>query len=332
MSDDLIGKWEISRRRVLAGAAGLGAAGLGMSGLSTGAGAQQGGPWSVAPKSKVDSSTSSSGPMATSTRKIAEQFKARLGRPGRFDHLVVQRSSDQADDHVRGRRDDRRLAVLAVLVPQLHLPGPGRAARRPAGPAKDYVNDFTPFTKQVASIRRQDHGTAVFLGDLGLELLRPTCWRKRSSTSRSATYDELIEHCVKAKKDKVAEYPILWVAGVGLEQLPGTWYQMTWNRGGMFFDKQGNHQLGAGSIARETLKWWAKTFTGRTRRSGIAEGAVHQLGQGVRRRQKPLSRAQPPLRAQHRQRSGAVADRRQGQGARLARATARPSATPTSIS
>jgi len=52
----------------------------------------------------------------------------------------------------------------------------------------------------------------------------------------------------------------MWVAGVGLEQLPGTWYQMTWNRGGAFFDKQGNHMLGAGSVARETLKWWANTF------------------------------------------------------------------------
>ena len=53
---------------------------------------------------------------------------------------------------------------------------------------------------------------------------------------------------------------MLWIAGVGLEQLPGTWYQMTWNKGGVFFDKQGNHMLGAGSIARETLKWWANTF------------------------------------------------------------------------
>ena len=74
------------------------------------------------------------------------------------------------------------------------------------------------------------------------------------------TYDEFIEHCVKAKKDGVSRYPVLWVAGVGLEQLPGTWYQMTWNRGGTFFDKQGNHMLGAGSVARETLKWWANTF------------------------------------------------------------------------
>ena len=75
-----------------------------------------------------------------------------------------------------------------------------------------------------------------------------------------STYDELIEQCVKAKQDGIAQYPILWVAGVGLEQLPGTWYSLTWNQGGTFFDKDGNHQLGDGSIARETLKWWANTF------------------------------------------------------------------------
>jgi ABC-type glycerol-3-phosphate transport system substrate-binding protein len=44
--------------------------------------------------------------------------------------------------------------------------------------------------------------------------------------------------------------------------LPGTWYSLTWNKtGGKFFDAQGNHQLGPGSPARETLKWWADTFT-----------------------------------------------------------------------
>jgi hypothetical protein len=34
---------------------------------------------------------------------------------------------------------------------------------------------------------------------------------------------------------------------------------MTWNRGGMFFDKQGNHMLGAGSVAR-TLEMVGQTF------------------------------------------------------------------------
>src|SRR4030088_132646 len=49
MSDDLMRKWALSRRRVFGAAGGLGAAGL--SGAAFG---QQAGPWSVAPKSKVD--------------------------------------------------------------------------------------------------------------------------------------------------------------------------------------------------------------------------------------------------------------------------------------
>ena len=96
---------------------------------------------------------------------------------------------------------------------------------------------------------------------------------------------------------------------------------MTWNKGGAFFDKQGNHQLGAGSIARETLKWWANTFE---KGLDIADPELLKvqftdLGQGVRRRQEPLSRAEPSLWPERRQRSGAVADRRQGQGPGLAR-------------
>src|SRR5580698_5520116 len=54
MSNDLIAKWELSRRRVLAGAAGLGAASLGAMGATGAAYGQSAGPWSVAPKSKVD--------------------------------------------------------------------------------------------------------------------------------------------------------------------------------------------------------------------------------------------------------------------------------------
>lgn len=122
-----------------------------------------------------------------------------------------------------------------------------------------YVNDFTPFTKQVAQADGRTWGlpyfSAIWVWNYYQDLLE-----KAGIDQPFSDYDELIEHCVKAKKDNVAEYPILWVAGVGLEQLPGTWYSMTWNRGGRFFDEQGDHMLGDGSIARETLKWWANTF------------------------------------------------------------------------
>lgn len=125
--------------------------------------------------------------------------------------------------------------------------------------AADYLADFTESAKQVAvhdgKLMGLPYFSTVWVWNYYTDLL------EKAGVEPFKTYDELLDQLRKAKKDKVAEYPILWVAGVGLEQLPGTWYQLTWNRGGRFFDKQGNHQLGPGSIARETLKWWVTTFT-----------------------------------------------------------------------
>ena len=125
--------------------------------------------------------------------------------------------------------------------------------------AADYVKDFTETMKTVAVHNGKLMGLPYF----------STVWvwnyysdmMEKAKFEPFKTYDELLDQLRKAKRDKIAVYPIFWVAGVGLEQLPGTWMQMTWNRGGVFFDKAGNHQLGAGSIARETLKWWTQTFT-----------------------------------------------------------------------
>jgi multiple sugar transport system substrate-binding protein len=125
--------------------------------------------------------------------------------------------------------------------------------------ADEYLKDFTDSAKQVAVYEGKLMGlpyfSTVWVWNYYSDLL------EKAKFEPFKTYDELLDQLRKAKKDKLAEYPILWIAGVGLEQLPGTWYQMTWNRGGVFFDKQGNHQLGPGSVARETLKWWVTTFT-----------------------------------------------------------------------
>jgi multiple sugar transport system substrate-binding protein len=124
--------------------------------------------------------------------------------------------------------------------------------------AKAYLADLTDSAKQVAvydgKLMGLPYFSTVWVWNYYTDLM------EKAKFEPFTSYDELMEQLRKAKQDKIAEYPIFWVAGVGLEQLPGTWYQMTWNRGGVFFDKQGNHQLGAGSIARETLKWWIQTF------------------------------------------------------------------------
>jgi ABC-type glycerol-3-phosphate transport system substrate-binding protein len=124
--------------------------------------------------------------------------------------------------------------------------------------AADYLADFTPLAKQAHVFDGKLMGlpflSAVWVWNYDAELLE----KVKRDPFRS--YEELLDQSRKAKADKISEYPILWVAGAGVEQLAGTWYQMTWNRGGSMFDKQGDHQLGPGSVARETLRWWAQTF------------------------------------------------------------------------
>jgi multiple sugar transport system substrate-binding protein len=123
----------------------------------------------------------------------------------------------------------------------------------------DYVKDFTGFTKEVAVVGGKPMGlpyfSAIWVWNYFEGLME-----KAKIEKPFASYEEFIEHCVKAKKDGICRYPVLWVAGVGLEQLPGTWYSITANRGGRFFDKDGRHEMGPGSIAREALKWWVNTF------------------------------------------------------------------------
>jgi len=123
---------------------------------------------------------------------------------------------------------------------------------------KEYLTDFTPLARQANMFNRKLMAlpflSAVWAWNYNTELL------DKINREPFRTYDELLDQARKAKRDNVSEFPILWVAGAGTEQLAGTWYQLTWNRGGAFFDKNGKPELGPGSIARETLRWFGKTF------------------------------------------------------------------------
>jgi ABC-type glycerol-3-phosphate transport system substrate-binding protein len=85
-------------------------------------------------------------------------------------------------------------------------------------------------------------------------------FEKAGITEPPKTYEELVDVCLKLKKDGISEYPILWMAGQGAEHLTFQFYQLVWNWGGTVFDKDANPTLGPGSKAREALAWWAKTF------------------------------------------------------------------------
>lgn len=125
---------------------------------------------------------------------------------------------------------------------------------------EDYVRDFTPFTRAIAQRDGKTWGLPYFSTVWTFIYNADLLARAGFSDRPFRTYDELVEQARKAKRDGVSRYPILWVAGVGFEQLPGTWFNLTWNRGGVIFDRQLRPQLGPGSVARETLRWWQATF------------------------------------------------------------------------
>ena len=123
-----------------------------------------------------------------------------------------------------------------------------------------YIRDFTPFTRAIAQRDGKTWGlpyfSTVWTFMYNDELLGKAGFKDKPFRG----YPELVEQARKAKKDGVAKYPILWIGGQGFEQLPGTWFSLTCNRGGVIFDKQLVPQLGPGSVARETLRWWQSTF------------------------------------------------------------------------
>jgi ABC-type glycerol-3-phosphate transport system substrate-binding protein len=253
MADDRIHKWELTRRRVLAAIAGGG-----LAGWAGGALGQPSGPWGQPPKSKVDRVNFVVWTYGDIYTKIARQFEADWGVKvdatisSVNDHptkLVTMYAARETIDVSQSTPFSFPNFVNQSLVEPIDdLPG-----------AADYIKDFTPFTRQVATIEGKTWGLPYF-STVWVWNYYADMMEKLKIDKPFTTYDEFIAHCVKAKKDGVSRHPVLWVAGVGHEQLPGTWYQLTWNRGGTFFDKQGNHMLGPGSIARETLKWWANTF------------------------------------------------------------------------
>jgi len=93
-----------------------------------------------------------------------------------------------------------------------------------------------------------------------------TCWlnedkaKRASMTGAPKTWEELTDICLKAKKDGIAKYPMVWAAGQGDHHLPWQWFTQVCSRGGKLFDEKYAPMLGPGSIAREALVWWRKTF------------------------------------------------------------------------
>ena len=256
MADSRMRGWYTKRRDFMLGAAAAGTA-LG-AGLPWPHGAQAAeGPWAERPSSDVDQLNFVVWTYGDIYTKIAAKFEEDWGVPVEStissfnDHptkLITMFAGGETIDVSQSSPFSFPNFIEQDLVEPLDgMPG-----------IEEYVANFTPFTKQVAiydgKVMALPYFSAIWVWNYYEDLL------DKAGFEPFKTYDELLEQARKAKKDGISEHPILWVAGVGLEQLPGTWYQMTWNQGGKFFDEDLNPLLGEGSIARETLRWWATTF------------------------------------------------------------------------
>jgi ABC-type glycerol-3-phosphate transport system substrate-binding protein len=214
-------------------------------------------PWAQRPAGKVDKLNFVVWTYGDIYTKIARKFADDWGVPvdstisAYNDHpaklMTMYAGSETIDVSQSSPMSFANFISQGLVEPLDGLPG-----------AAEYLKDFSQFTKGVAvydgKLMSLPYYSTVWVWNYYTDLL------EKAKVEPFKTYDELLDQLRKAKKDKITEYPILWIAGVGPEQLPGTWYQLTWNRGGAIFDEAGNHQLGPGSIARESLKWWVQTF------------------------------------------------------------------------
>src|SRR5262247_1279984 len=162
MADELSRKCEISRRLIIetmAKAAGVGAL-TSLSGVNA-ALAQAGGPWSQAPKGKVDKVNFVVWTYGDIYTRIAKQFETDWG-------VKVDSTISSFNDHptklttmfAAGEKIDvsqsspfsfPNFVSQGLVEPIDSLPG-----------AADYAKDFTPFTKQVATVGGKTMGLPYF--------------------------------------------------------------------------------------------------------------------------------------------------------------------------
>lgn len=85
----------------------------------------------------------------------------------------------------------------------------------------EYVKDFTPFTKKIAQQGSKTWGLPYF-ATVWMNIYNEEKVTKAGFKELFKSWDDLLEQARKAKKDGVVNYPLLWIAGSGFEQLPGT--------------------------------------------------------------------------------------------------------------
>lgn len=247
----------VTRRNLLRGAA--------AAVLAAGAGhriaAAQGAPWAVAPTAARPSKlVFTSWKWGNRYEFILPRFErdwgvkvdAQLSPPGpqQFDRpYALFGAGEQLDVLTELLTDRAGMLAVGMLQPVTKMPG-----------VEEYVKDFHDFTRDSLVVNGEVWGLPYFV-ETWVPMYYEDALARAGFTKPFASWDELVQQALKAKRDKISEYPLLWPAGVGTEQLPGCWFALTWSMGGPVFEPDGRPALGPGSAARRALDWWRRTFT-----------------------------------------------------------------------
>ncbi len=169
--------------------------------------------------------------------------------PAQFDKVYQMfGAGDQLDVMTSLLTDRAGFLKAGILRPINDMPG-----------VDEYVKDFHDFARDSLMVDGKIWGLPYFV-ETWVPIYYIDKLKQAGFDKPFSTWEELVEQGLKAKKDKVCEYPLLWPAGVGTEQLPGCWYGITWSMGGVIFEKDGRPALGPGSPARKALQWFQDSF------------------------------------------------------------------------
>jgi ABC-type glycerol-3-phosphate transport system substrate-binding protein len=136
-----------------------------------------------------------------------------------------------------------------VILPLDDLPG-----------IAEYKNAMEPFTLSAATYEGQTWGLPYF-SSIYCNAYYMDKFEEAGLQDPPTSWDELVDQAQKAKMDAGIKYPIIWMAGAGVNHVSWVWYALVMNNGGVIFEQDLTPALGPGSVARDTLDWWGKTFT-----------------------------------------------------------------------
>lgn len=161
--------------------------------------------------------------------------------------LSMYVAGDQLDVTVMNNFNTAKWVEDGVVQPLDGLPGLDK-----------YLAEMYPAARSLATYKGKVWGLPYFLS-LNTNTYNTRVFERAGLTRLPQSFEELGEMCIKMKADGVAQYPIVWQAGMGPEHVSDTWYHLIGAEKGRLFDDDLNILLDGNSIARKTLRWWRDT-------------------------------------------------------------------------